>query len=73
MGLILNQMEAVHKLSFYYFNIRFNIILPAIARLQIVFFPWGFPTKTLHDGVLSFVLGPSVFPSPLLSNTLNLG
>ena len=45
--LILRQINSVHALSSYFFNIYFNIVLPFTCRSSKWFISLRFPTKTL--------------------------
>jgi hypothetical protein len=44
---VLNQMNPIYILAPYFYNIRFNIILPFLFVFQVV--SSGFPTKILYE------------------------
>ena len=60
---VLQQMNQVHDIPAYIFNIHFNINFPSMLGLKNWFFPSGFPTKTQY--ALLFFLIHAIYTNHL--------
>jgi hypothetical protein len=69
---ILSQLNRIHILIYYFFKIRFNIILPSTSISPNSLFPSGFPTEVLYAFIVFFhkptCYNPSTSHSLLFGN-----